>query len=139
MSTKKKTTILHVKDHENGNDMLMEVDWETRKDIRVIKTKIGDKTLMLDKGDLWRALFILSKEDEQTQMIPSKLQKARIYKKRVTIEADKDIKKGEKIIFTVDWMLPEAIIPEDVLNNPDKEANQNNDYDQTVSKEGDRS
>ncbi len=110
-------TLLHVKDHshQDPQDMLMEVDWATRKDARVIKTKIGRRTYMFDKGDLWKALFILSKEDEQVAMLPNKLQKSRVYKKRVTIEAEKDIKKGERIVFTVDWTLPEAMLPDDVL------------------------
>lgn len=123
MKTKKtKATILHVKDHsaQDPQDMLMEVDWATRKDVRVIKTKIGRRTYHFDKGDLWKALFILCKEDEQVAMLPSKMQKSRVYKKRVTIEATNDIKKGELVTFTVDWTLPEAVLPDDVLKQEAK-------------------
>lgn len=110
-------TTLHIKDHSPlKKDLLMSIDWDTRDMVRVIPTQIGSDSLLLDKGDLWKALFIISKEDEQEQMLPDKYQHSRVYKKRVTIEADKDIKKGEKIIFTVDWMLPEALLPDDLKN-----------------------
>lgn len=97
-------------DQAKKNDFFAEVNYSSNKDVincQVVKFTFPDgKESFVDKKHLIEMLFAMGTENEQTDMVPYKITRAKWYETILSVVAKKDIRKGEKIVFPIKITLP---------------------------------
>ena len=101
---------LRISDQNKTNDFFLEVNWIKNKDVNECKLlrfifPNGDEAYV-KKEHFMALLFALGSEDEQRKMIPQTVQRVRWYETVVSVQAKKDIRKGERIVFPIKLSLP---------------------------------
>lgn len=114
----KKHQIFRVPDENKEKDLLIEVNWspkdEKTNNCKYLRLIFPDKTISLIKKESLNAiLFMIGTEEEQRKMIPQVTRKSRWYETVVSVEATKDIRKGESLTFPIKLTLP--TIDEEVI------------------------
>lgn len=115
-----------VPDEGKTHELIFEVNWNPHdkksNNCQIVRVTMpnGDAVL-IRKEHLNAILFAIGTEEEQQKMIPQTLTHSRIYETVVGVTAQKDIRKGEKVIFPIKLTLPtleETVIGEikDVRN-----------------------
>lgn len=113
-----------IPDENRQHDLILEVNWNEKdpktNECKVIKVTNPDKSeSFIKKEFLHSFMFAISKDQEQRDLIPKKIQTIRKYQTMLGITASKDIKKGEKINVMVDIPLPP--IEKEILEQAKKE------------------
>lgn len=75
-----------------------------------IKLSIGKKETIVEYSDLWGAIFILGDKERQEAMMPVRKEERMIFSRKHTIEASKDIKKGEQVVVWCEVSIPKTIV-----------------------------
>lgn len=100
--------------------LTFEVNWsndEEVKDCQLIRIHVDEnaRDFTIKKQELNAILFTLGTSDEQMKMIPQVETRSRHYETVVGVKTDRDIAKGEEVIFPISIALPsfeEEIIAE---------------------------
>lgn len=96
------------KDKKKKNDVICEINLP--KEYRdVIKMSIGDKESYIKIKDFYGVCLMLVKGELLDSIIPDVERKVKKYKRQLTIIANKDIKKGERIVATYEVNVPVII------------------------------
>jgi len=100
-----------LKDQRGRNHLKLTSDWNHKDDVtdRMIRIKMGDKEALVDYNHLWSLVFLISREEEQVNLIPVQTGRVRMIEKMVEIEAQNDIKKGDKIRTRIEFSIPEEM------------------------------
>lgn len=112
--------VITFKDKKKKNDVYCEINLP--KEYRdVIKMTIGDKESYIKIKDFYSVCLLLVKSGQLESLLPNRERKVKKYKRQLTIIANKDIKKGERIIATY-----EVDVPQVVADNIKKEIQNGN-------------
>lgn len=65
---------------------------------------------IVDYKDLWGAIFVLSDKERQDAMMPARKEERMVFSRKHTIEATKDIKKGEIVNVWCEVSIPKTIV-----------------------------
>jgi len=115
-----------LKDESGKNDLIIEVNWDKgnkkTNDCKILKLIYPDKTQAFIKREYLNSLlFVIGVPEEQRKMLPQTITRAKWYETTLSIEAKKDIRKGEKIIFPIKITLPAE--REEVIGKVEKKSN----------------
>lgn len=96
---------------DGGEVLKMEVNWnpddpKTNKCQQIKFIHHDGKVSYVDRDHLIAAIFTIGTEDQQSKLVPHAIQEIRNYETILGINANKDIKKGEKINVRVRIPLP---------------------------------
>lgn len=102
---------LRIVDEAKDNDFFAEVNWESTDErtggCKIIKFTFPNGQTAFVKRELLNAfLFTIGSADDQRDMVPKKIIRTKEYETVVSIEATKDIFKGQKITFPLKLSLP---------------------------------
>lgn len=86
-----------IKDINDQKEISFEVNFD-KKHPEYIRVKIGTDTVKIDRQKLWDFVFAIVKPDMQLQMIPKLKTEMERYYKQHSVELQKDMKKGEKLL-----------------------------------------
>lgn len=64
-----------------------------------LRLTIGKESTEVEYKDLWAALFVNADKEQQDGMMPVRKTPMMVFSRKYVIEARKDIKAGEKIVF----------------------------------------
>lgn len=102
---------LRVPDEAKGRDFIFEVNWNTKdsktnecKKIRITHPDGG--VSVIKREHLMAVLFAIGTEEQQRDLTPKVVNRSRWYETVISVEAKKDIKKGEKLTFPLKITLP---------------------------------
>ena len=103
--------IFRVPDEGKRHEILLEVNWEPKNpktnNCQLIRVTLpSGEVIMIRKDYIMSIMFALGNEEEQRKLIPKVERKSRWYETVVSVEANKDIKKGENITFPIKLTLP---------------------------------
>ena len=93
----------------SGETVEVEINWSDNlkvKDCGLVRFKVGDEEVELQRNDLASLMMLLGNAEEQKKMMPMKLTKVRKLERMLTFEwqASKDYKKGEKVTVKAPWI-----------------------------------
>lgn len=98
-------------DENKKKEFLMEVNWDpsdsSTNECKYIKVIAPNGDMSLVKRDhLHGIFFVMANSEQQRQMIPQTITRSRWYETIVSVQAKKDIRKGEQITFPIKLTLP---------------------------------
>lgn len=64
-----------------------------------IRVKVGAKSTDVDYKDLWSIVFFMGNDEQKDTLMPVRKTPMMVFSRKYVIEAKKDIKKGERIVF----------------------------------------
>ena len=108
---KNKNTV-KLKDLEGKNSLKVDINFR-KKDPEVVKITMGDKVAIVDRKELFGIALVLAKPQEYEELIETSDKKeieVVQHTRAVTINATKDIKKGEKVVFNIQYEVPKRIV-----------------------------
>ncbi len=98
---------MELPDKSKHRNVKFEVNWnEDVNDCKAVRVTIDGKSAVIDTKYLNSFLFMIGDPESQKKMIPQKTKNVRHFSKVVTIEATKDIPKGQKIHIPVEISVP---------------------------------
>ena len=102
---------IRLPDENKEHDLVLEVNWNPKdkksNECKLIRVTHPDgKESVIRKEHFMAALFAIGNEEEQRKMIPAVKRTSRWYETVVSVEAKKDIAKGDKITFPIKLTLP---------------------------------
>lgn len=119
-----------IPDESKLNEMLWEVNWNPKdpktNECKMIRVTFPDgKVSMVKKEHMLAALFAIGSAEEQRNITPKIERRSRHYETVISVQAKKDIRRGESITFPLKLTLPtvdEEIIAEAKRDLANKKA-----------------
>ena len=90
----------------NGSDCRIEINWNDMVCGKFIRITIDGREALIPQSAFVRFAMLISNEDEQEALIPTKQVLVRSYQKNVTIRLKKDMRAGEMITIPVTIDVP---------------------------------
>ncbi len=120
MLTEKNIALL--KDEKKKNNTSIEFD--PKKSKKRLKITIKGKDSFVSIDDLYNVMLAVIDLDKKTEMIQASLIPMIEFKRKVTLMAEKDIKKGETIVTYVPINVPKVIVENELakIKEPIKES-----------------
>lgn len=103
--------IIRIPDENRLHDLQLEVNWSPKdkatNECKFIRVHFPDgKVGTIKKEHLNAALFAFGTAEEQRKMVPQTTKRVKWYETVVSVQAKKDIRKGEAITFPIKITLP---------------------------------
>lgn len=101
-----------INDKNGGNHIKIITDWNFKgigDEDRIVEVRVGDKKSFINFNHLWSLVFMMSKHDEQDNLIPVKTGRVRMIEKMVEVVAHENVKKGDKVRFKIEFSVPEEM------------------------------
>ncbi len=70
---------------------------------KTIKFTIDDKEAIIDSHDLYGLLMLYADEEQMDKMVKTTVKQVRMIRKAVKVTANKDLKKGEDVVFIIEY------------------------------------
>ena len=101
-----------LKDVQGNNDLVVEMNWNPKdpltNEAKILRVKLpGSKHSYIKRDELHRLMLIIGTRPQKSQLIPELIRRSRWYETKLGVEASKDIRKGDMIIFDVKIPLPD--------------------------------
>ena len=89
--------------------MEVEVNWSDNEKVKncgLVRFKIADKDVEIDRKDLMALMILIGDSDDQKKMLPMKMSTVRKMERLLTFEwlASRNYQKGEKITVKAPWI-----------------------------------
>lgn len=109
-----------LEDENKNNEFFAEVNWDVKdkktNDSKLIRFTFPDGTTSVVRRDILNSImFAIGTPEQQQNMIPQTISKVRWYETVLNVQAKKDIRKGESVVFPVKLSLPP--IEEEILGD----------------------
>jgi len=79
---------------------------------KILRVRLGREETHIKFEDLWNLMFLMASSEKQDKMIPVSLHRIRHVERVITVEANRDVKRGEKITFTYRMKIPDEMFVE---------------------------
>lgn len=77
---------------------------------RYLTLEMGGKTSRIHYKELWGAMFVLGEGKYRDEMIPHQKEERMVFSRKHEIQTNRDIKKGEKLVFWCEVNVPKTIV-----------------------------
>src|SRR3990167_5692293 len=110
-----------------GNEKItIEANWDAGVTPgKAFKITVDGKEAILERDDLYALMMLFGDEEQQSDLIPVVKTQVRAITRLITIKAQKDIKRGEKISFAYEYFVPERVYESLLLHHPEQYSRSN--------------
>lgn len=90
-----------------GDNVEMEINFNSETD--AIRVKVGDKTGIISKQDIYPVIFVIADPENQSKLMPVQKTEIRKYIKQHRVKLLKNMKKGEEMVVNCEVDVPLTI------------------------------